>query len=123
MSNDSRWTEYLTDPINCIAKKYRVRLEQPIEEAYIEVFKNGVYFEYEDITTKPVTLEIISDYEANVIMHEGRYHQIKRMFGKFQNKVIELHRYAIGPYALDKTLAPGESKGISLEHIKALYLT
>ena len=56
---------------------------------------------------------ILSEFEAEVILVEGKYHQIKRMFGRFQNKVIKLHRHAIGAIQLDPNLQPGESRELT----------
>ncbi|HWV14574.1 MAG TPA: 16S rRNA pseudouridine(516) synthase [Cellvibrio sp.] len=113
LTNDGRWSRRVTAPEQKIAKLYRVTLANPIAENYIQAFAEGMYFPYEDITTKPAKLEIISDYVAEVSLVEGRYHQIKRMFGRFQNPVVELQRLAIGNVMLDPALAAGESRMLS----------
>ena len=79
-----------------------------------------MYFSYEDVTTRPVILEIISDYVARLRLVEGRYHQIKRMFGRFQNEVLALHRDAIGSVVLDPGLAPGQYRNLTQDEILAL---
>ena len=112
LTNDSRWSEQLTLPDQKVEKHYLVTLKNPLTSDYIEAFAKGMYFEFEDITTLPATLEILSMYQAKVILTEGKYHQIKRMFGRFRNPVVGLHRYAIGEYILDKTLEVGQSKSI-----------
>ena len=112
LTNDSRWSEQLTSPVNKVAKRYLVTLKNPIHSEYISAFANGMYFSYEEITTKPVELNILSQYCAEVFLTEGRYHQIKRMFGRFDNPVIALHRTSIGSYILDESLPIGESKFI-----------
>ncbi len=101
LTNDGRWSRLLTTPEQKIAKLYKVTLANPINEQYIPAFAAGMYFPFEDITTRPATLEIINEYVAMVTLVEGRYHQIKRMFGRFQNPVIELHRVAIGNLTLN----------------------
>ncbi|MCW8831947.1 MAG: 16S rRNA pseudouridine(516) synthase, partial [Colwellia sp.] len=98
-----------------VAKHYLVTLQHPLHQEYIPAFAKGMYFAYEDITTKPVTLNILSQHQAEVILTEGRYHQIKRMFGRFNNPVIALHRTSIGSYRLAKDLKAGESKIIVME--------
>jgi len=116
LTNDSRWSEQLTSPTSKVAKRYLVTLKNPLHHDYINAFANGMYFSYEDITTKPVTLSILSQYCAEVVLTEGRYHQIKRMFGRFDNPVIALHRTSIGAYALDENLSVGESKLITIDN-------
>lgn len=114
LTNDSRWSEQLTSPKSKVAKHYLVTLQNPVTDDYIPAFNDGMYFAYEDITTKPVTLNMISQYQAEVILTEGRYHQIKRMFGRFDNPVVALHRTSIGCYTLDSQLKVGESKVINI---------
>ena len=53
-------------------------------------------------------------------MVEGRYHQIKRMFGQFDNKVLNIHRFAVGSLTLDAALAPGQSRGLTPAELEAL---
>ena len=77
-----------------------------------------MYFSYEDITTKPAQLEKLSECVAKVTLEEGRYHQIKRMFGRFRNPVVALHRVSIGEIELDDRLAPGEYRVLNENETK-----
>lgn len=115
LTNDSAWSERLMSPVNKVAKVYEVRLEKPLDESYIEAFASGMYFPYENITTQPVQLKILSDRVARVTLMEGRYHQIKRMFGRFRNPVLQLHRTAIGPFQLPESLKPGASQRVQAD--------
>ena len=117
LTNDSRWSERLTSPKHKVAKHYHVTLEKQLTDEYISAFAQGMYFSYEKITTQPAELEIICPFEAKVILTEGRYHQIKRMFGRFDNKVVALHRYAIGQLSLDETLSSGASRPLSASEV------
>lgn len=116
LTNDSRWSEQLTSPTSKVAKHYLVTLKNPLHHDYINAFAKGMYFAYEDITTKPVKLNILSQYCAEVVLTEGRYHQIKRMFGRFDNPVTALHRTSIGSYKLDENLCVGGSKFINISN-------
>lgn len=118
ISNDGLWTRRLTLPGSKQPKVYRVLTEQPISTEYIEVFARGLYFAYEDLTTLPAELEILGSHSARLTLHEGRYHQVKRMFGHFQNKVIGLHRERIGPLELGD-LPPGHYRALSAEEVAA----
>ncbi|WP_137974431.1 pseudouridine synthase [Pseudomonas sp. F(2018)] len=113
VTNDGLWSRLLTEPRSRLGKVYRVRTEQPITAEYIEVFAQGLYFAYENLTTLPAELQILGSHEALLTLHEGRYHQVKRMFGHFQNKVIGLHRERMGPLQLDPQLAPGQYRALS----------
>jgi len=122
LTNDGRWSRRLTTPENKIAKLYRVTLEKPITEDYVRAFSEGMYFSFEDITTRPAELNIISDYVAEVALMEGRYHQIKRMFGRFDNEVLTLHRMAIGNLSLESSLLPGQSRALTDREVAGIGL-
>ena len=120
LTNDSRWSESLTQPGKKVAKCYHVTLQNPLTSEYIEAFAQGMYFEYEDITTLPAILEIVSEYEAKVTLIEGRYHQIKRMFGRFRNPVVGLHRFSIGNLTLDQNLTAGQSRPLTTGEVLSI---
>jgi 16S rRNA pseudouridine516 synthase len=117
LTNDGLWSRRLTEPRSRLGKVYRVHTDQPITAEYAEVFARGLYFAYENLTTLPAELEILGSREALLTLHEGRYHQVKRMFGHFQNKVIGLHRERMGPLQLDPQLAPGQYRALSAAEI------
>lgn len=112
LTNDGRWSRRLSLPGSKLIKRYRVTTEQAITAQYIEEFEQGLWFEYEGITTRPAQLRILGSRLAEVDLIEGRYHQIKRMFGRFGNKVLSIHRYAVGDYELGD-LAAGHCKDIA----------
>ena len=126
LTNDSRWSERLMSPEHKVAKKYLVKLEQPItkeqSQRYIEAFAKGMYFAFEDITTLPAKLKIIDEYSVEVKLFEGKYHQIKRMFGRFQNPVIGLHRESVGSLVLDENLAVGESRSLNADEVEHIFI-
>ena len=117
LTNDSRWSERLTLPDKKVTKRYIVTLQNPLSEEYIAAFAQGMYFAFEDLTTKPAKLTIISDYKAQVELIEGRYHQVKRMFGRFRNPVLALHRSSIGNLQLDGQLLEGQSRELTQSEI------
>ncbi|MGB1263434.1 MAG: pseudouridine synthase [Cognaticolwellia sp.] len=117
LTNDSRWSERLTLPERKVSKRYTVTLKNKLSTEYIAAFEKGMYFEFEDLTTKPAKLTIVSDFQAQVELVEGRYHQIKRMFGRFRNPVLALHRSSIGNLSLDSQLAIGESRALTANEV------
>ncbi len=118
LTNDGRWSKQLSEPAFNIKKCYEVTVENDITNEYITAFNDGMYFEYEGITTRPAQLEILSPRKAHVSLIEGRYHQIRRMFGHFQNKVLALKRISIGSLQLDEALKEGESRMLSQDEVK-----
>ena len=125
LTNDSRWSERLMSPEHKVAKRYLVNVEHPIsqeqEQAYIDAFANGMYFQYEDITTMPASLKVIDSHHLEVELFEGKYHQIKRMFGRFQNPVIGLHRKSVGALELNAELAVGESRLLTHDEVINIF--
>lgn len=113
LSNDGFWTRSLSLPELSISKQYLVTTEDPITEQFAVQFLKGIRFEFEGITTKPATLKIRHTHQAELTLTEGRYHQVKRMFGFFGNKVTQLHRFAIGNMQLPSHLAQGEYQILS----------
>ena len=121
LTNDGRWSRRLSCAQNPVEKVYRVTLEHALSEHYIEAFAQGMYFPYENITTRPVRLTILSAYSAELRLTEGRYHQIKRMFGRFNNKVLTLHRTAIGNVSLDPALTGGQYRPLTQIELDSLF--
>ncbi|MCF5693181.1 pseudouridine synthase [Pseudomonas sp. PA-1-2A] len=117
ITNDGQWSRRLTQPQTKLPKVYHVQTEQDIGPQYAVTFAAGVYFAFEDLTTQPAELELLGPKTARLSIIEGRYHQVKRMFGHFDNKVIGLHRERMGPLMLDASLAPGQYRPLTDEEI------
>ena len=117
ITNDGQWSRRLTQPQTKLPKVYHVQTEQDINPQYAVTFAAGVYFAFEDLTTQPAELELLGPRTARLSIIEGRYHQVKRMFGHFDNKVIGLHRERMGPLVLDASLAPGQYRPLTDEEI------
>ncbi|WP_223416116.1 MULTISPECIES: pseudouridine synthase [unclassified Pseudomonas] len=117
ITNDGSWSRRLTQPQTKLPKVYYVETEQDIGPEYALKFSEGLYFAFEDLTTLPAELALLGPKSARLSIVEGRYHQVKRMFGHFDNKVLRLHRERMGPLVLDSTLKPGEYRPLSDEEI------
>ena len=118
ITNDGQWSRRLTQPQTKLPKVYYVQTEQDIGPEYAATFAAGVYFAFEDLTTQPAELELLGPRTARLSIIEGRYHQVKRMFGHFDNKVTGLHRERMGPLALDASLAPGQYRPLTDDEIR-----
>lgn len=116
LTNDGAWSRKISLPETKLEKTYEVTLSKPLNDEYVAVFREGIYFSYENITTKPAFLDILSEYTARLSLTEGKYHQVKRMFGSFRNEVLALHRVSVGHIALDG-LEVGQSR--LLNHCEA----
>lgn len=120
ITNDGRWSRRITQPQQRKPKVYLVGTEQPITAEYAEVFARGLYFAYEDLTTLPARLELLGSHNARLTLFEGRYHQVKRMFGHFRNRVVALHRESMGEIVLDPQLAPGQYRALTAAEIASV---
>lgn len=118
ITNDGQWSRRLTQPQTKLPKVYLVETEQAIGPEYAMTFAQGLYFAFEDLTTQPAELELLGPTTARLSIVEGRYHQVKRMFGHFDNKVIGLHRERMGPLVLDVALAPGQYRALTDDEIR-----
>jgi len=54
-------------------------------------------------------------------LREGKYHQIKRMFGRFRNPVVALHRESVGDIVLDHTLLAGEFRALTKAEVDSVF--
>jgi 16S rRNA pseudouridine516 synthase len=120
ITNDGQWSRRLTQPTTKLPKIYYVETEQEIGEHYVTKFAEGFYFAFENLTTLPAQLTLLASHRARLSIVEGRYHQVKRMFGFFDNKVLHLHRERMGPLVLDPALAPGQYRPLTAEEIQQI---
>lgn len=119
LTNDGRWSKRITD-VTDVPKVYLVGTRDPITAETVEAFARGFHFPTENITTLPAKLEIIGERLARLTLHEGRYHQVKRMFWRVDNRVVSLHRESIGPIRLPENLKPGEWRHLTTEEVAAI---
>ncbi|WP_421340489.1 16S rRNA pseudouridine(516) synthase RsuA [Aeromonas veronii] len=117
VTDDGQWSHRITSPRHECAKTYHVWLADPVNPDAIALFAEGVYLRNETDKTRPAQLEILGECEARLTIHEGKYHQVKRMFASIGNKVVGLHRERVGGLTLDEELAPGEYRELTAEEI------
>ncbi len=122
LTNDGRWSKQVMDAEHRVPKVYRVQTQEPIRTEDVAKFAEGFHFHTEDIVTLPAKLEIIGEREARLTLHEGRYHQVKRMFHRVQNRVVALHREMVGELSLGD-LAPGQWRALSHEEVAGFHAT
>ena len=121
ITDDGKWSHRITSPKHKCEKTYRVWLADPVQQEYVDQFKQGIDLRNEKEPTLPAQLEIIDENEVLLTIHEGKYHQVKRMFAALGNKVEGLHRERIGGIYLDEDLEPGEYRYLTQEEIDSVY--
>lgn len=118
ITDDGVFAHNILSPKKHIRKIYEVTIDIPVTSDMEKGFKEGI--DLNDGKCKTAILEKIGEYEARVTLTEGRYHQIKRMFGCFGAKVTKLHRICMGNLYLPKDLKEGESRELIGEELKKL---
>lgn len=121
LTNNGKYAHFLTSPNHHVIKKYYVEVEKEILEDEIKLFCNGLEIrdgKDELYITKDANLELITDRTCYVYISEGKFHQIKRMFEKINNKVLYLKRVKFGDIELDETLELGQYRELTEEEIK-----
>ena len=120
LTTDGQWSHRLTSPNHQCDKRYRVSCADPVSDADLQALCDGILLRGEDAPTLPARAERVDTHQLLLTIHEGRYHQVKRMLAARGNKVVVLHREQIGEIALDAGLAPGEFRALSEEEIHSL---
>ena len=121
LTTDGQLAHRLISPRWKAEKQYRARCEGALDEGDVAAFAAGL--ELSDFTAAPARLEILEVGEtslADVILTEGKFHQVKRMFAAVGHPLIALQRLRIGCVTLDESLAPGEFRLLTEQEIAGL---
>ncbi|HWI64777.1 MAG TPA: pseudouridine synthase [Symbiobacteriaceae bacterium] len=118
-TTDGDLTHRLLSPKWHVGKKYLVRLERPLVPGAGDRFAEGIELE-DGYKCLPARLDVLGPQEATVVIQEGKYHQVKRMFGAIGNVVIYLKRLEMGPLILGD-LPLGQCRPLTAAEIGALY--
>lgn len=109
ITDDGALSHQMLSPKHHVAKYYLVRLAEPFREEYTALFRSGIMLregESEE-PCQPAECRPVSDHLAVLELHEGKYHQVKRMFAAAGNHVENLLRVGIGTLYLPPDLASG----------------
>ena len=118
ITNDGKLAHELLSPKKHVQKTYFFRLESPLDERDADVLRNGVPMD--GGTTKPAGITFCGR-EGTVTLTEGKFHQIKRMFGFVGNKVTYLKRISFGGLELDASLSEGKYRMLTASETEKLY--
>ncbi|MCL1074463.1 16S rRNA pseudouridine(516) synthase RsuA [Shewanella dokdonensis] len=120
LTDDGQWSHCVTSPKKICGKRYRVQLAEPLIDTAEAQFAAGVQLHGERELTQPALLQRLSATEVLLTISEGKYHQVKRMFAALGNKVVGLHREAVGDIELDPSLALGEWRALTEAEIASV---
>ena len=122
ITDDGAFAHRILAPKNKLPKRYTAVLDHRLDPAVIGEFEKGVDIGGGDHTL-PAELTILENGEnprVSVIICEGMYHQIKRMFERFGYQVIYLKREQIGGLPLDPALPKGACRELTDEELRRL---
>ena len=122
ITDDGDFAHKILSPKNHIFKTYIAGLEHSLGNAEIEMLENGITLG-DGTVLKEAKVEIIEDGDkpfVKIMICEGKYHQVKRMFAALGNKVIALRRVKMGGLDLDESLREGECREITAQELEAI---
>lgn len=119
ITDDGDFAHRILSPKNHIMKTYHATLKKPLTDEDIVKFKKGLTLG-DGTKCLEAHVRMLPDKEctAEVIICEGKYHQVKRMFASLGNKVIELRRVKMGELSLDENLSQGECRELTAEELE-----
>ena len=121
ITDDGALAHDMLSPIKHVPKTYFVRLEKPYSEEYAKLFASGITI---DGGEKCLPAEASPDpddpFACTLVLHEGKFHQVKRMFSAAGNTVKYLKRIRIGSLDLDPNLPLGECLEIMHKNVEKL---
>lgn len=119
ITDDGSLSHTLTSPRSHIPKTYIAHLAEEIKEEDIKMFERGITLD-DGHKTLPARLLSLGERAAEVVIFEGRFHQVKRMFAATGNRVEHLKRVKIGGLELDGNLAAGELRELTKAELTLL---
>ena len=122
LTDDGELAHDLLSPKKHVDKVYYARTDGELTERDCAAFTAGITLD-DGLHCLPAKLEILRAGETSeclVTLHEGKFHQIKRMLAWCGKPVTYLKRLKMGPLTLDETLAPGEYRLLTAEEIADL---
>lgn len=118
ITDDGNFAHNILSPKKHVPKQYKVETDIPMTAAMVNGFQNGINLS--DGMTKEANLVITGNNSGIVTLKEGRYHQIKRMFGCFKAKVTKLERITMGGLSLPTDLEVGQCRELTPEELDLL---
>ena len=119
LTDDGALAHELLSPGKHVNKTYLVKTAEVLTETDIHALETGVDIG-EKRKTLPASVEVLEPKLIRLTIHEGKFHQVKRMLQAVHNEVLALKRVGFGPLLLDETLAPGDVRALTEEEILAL---
>ena len=121
LTNDGQWSHRITAPRQHVPKVYRATLAEPLTATAAQQLQAGVLLHGETQLVAASAVELITEQQIRLTIHEGKYHQVKRMLAAVGNRVEQLHREQIGGLSLDPKLASAEWRTLSSTETQLVF--
>lgn len=122
LTNDGDLAHNMLSPKKHVDKTYLVTLKKPLLSEKITALEQGVDIGDEKLTA-PARVEVLDDFHIHLTIHEGRFHQVKRMLKAVDNEVLALKRITFGALQLDDTLEPGAYRELTAQEVAGIHET
>ena len=121
LTDDGALLHRIISPKSKIAKVYEATLAEDLGGEEVALFASGnLMLESEKTPLLPAELDVLGSRRARLTLHEGRYHQVRRMFAAAGNHVVSLQRLSVGGLGLG-TLAEGDWRILDQSDIQTLF--
>ena len=121
LTDDGALLHRIVSPKSRLPKVYEATLARDLRGDEAELFASGtLMLESESTPLLPAGLEVLGPRRARLVLHEGRYHQVRRMFAATGNHVEALHRAQVGGLALDG-LPEGQWRALDQADVARLF--
>lgn len=114
LTNDGDWSHRITSPKHHVPKTYLATLAEPLTEEAAGQLQSGVLLHGESSPVQASEVQILPEQQVRLTIHEGKYHQVKRMLAAVGNRVVALHRERIGGLMLPGDLLEGEWRELAM---------
>ena len=119
LTTDGELNHRLLSPGRHVDKTYLAEVDGTLTETHIAAFAQGLHLS--DFDAQPAMLEIVAPNVGRVTVHEGKFHQVQRMFSAVGCEVTKLHRETFGSLVLDPNLPEGEWRELTEAELASLY--
>ena len=120
LSDDGQFIHRMSSPKKHVPKVYQVTAKHPVAANQIERLLAGVVLDDDPKPVRAAACVLQGEYQIDLTLTEGKYHQVKRMLAAVGNRVESLHRARIGALELPADLAPGEWRWLTPEDLEKL---
>ena len=119
LTNDGDFANRVAHPSANIEKVYRVHLDQPFNLAHANALKQGRSCQGEWLHFH--SIRVVNSRKIDVVLHQGKRREIRRLLLAFGYQVLRLKRWKIGSLILDKRLAPGQSRRLTPQELRLIF--